>query len=56
MKRAIANHEHVKVETPIVNTDRAIPSRIHGEVAKAQEGQEAQGEEGRTAVRHDGDP
>merc|ERR1719301_96959 len=35
VKRAIANHEHVKVETPIVNTDRAIPSRIHGEVAKA---------------------
>ena len=35
VKRAIENHEHVKVETPIVNTDRAIPSRVHGQVALA---------------------
>ena len=35
VKRAIENHEHIKVETPIVNTDRAIPSRVHGQVALA---------------------
>ena len=27
VKRAIENHEHIKVETPIVNTDRAIRAR-----------------------------
>ena len=33
VKAAIENHEDVVVQTPICNTDRAIPARIHGAIA-----------------------
>lgn len=32
--RAIEQHEHVSVESPICNTDRAATARITGEIAK----------------------